>query len=111
MPTRTSLRDGWLAQFSDLEPMLNGADYARKWQFRPGFQDVLDTLNAGLPEAFPGAKTAQGVLDDAQSVGEQVRAREQRSDLWSKLSFCRVCVLRAEEDHRPGKKQHVTRNT
>jgi multiple sugar transport system substrate-binding protein len=75
MPTRTSLRDGWLAQFSDLEPMLNGADYARKWQFRPGFQDVLDTMNAGLQEAFTGGKTAQGVLDEAQAVGEQVLAR------------------------------------
>ncbi|HHY57883.1 MAG TPA: ABC transporter substrate-binding protein, partial [Chloroflexi bacterium] len=36
MPTRQSLREGWLAQYPNLEPFLNGADYAHKWQFRPG---------------------------------------------------------------------------
>jgi multiple sugar transport system substrate-binding protein len=75
MPTRQSLRDGWLAQYPNLEPMLNGADYARKWQFRPGFSDVLDTINAGLQEAFTGTKTPQAVLSETQSVGEQVLAR------------------------------------
>jgi multiple sugar transport system substrate-binding protein len=72
MPTRASLREGWLAQYAELEPMLNGADYARKWQFRSGFSDVLDTLNAGLQEAFTGTKSAQQVLEEAQSVGQQV---------------------------------------
>ena len=75
MPTRQSLSEGWLAQYTELEPMLKGADYARKWQFRPGFSDVLDTINAGLQEAFTGSKTAQAVLSEAQSVGEQVLAR------------------------------------
>lgn len=75
MPTRQSLRDGWLAQYPNLEPMLNGADYARKWQFRPGFGDVLDTINAGLQEAFTGTKTPQAVLNETQSVGAQVLAR------------------------------------
>lgn len=75
MPTRQSLRDGWLAMYPELEPFLNGAEYARKWQFRPGFADVLDTINSGLQEAFSGLKTPQQVLDEAQSVGEQVLAR------------------------------------
>lgn len=75
MPTRQSLRNGWLAMYPELEPFLNGAEYARKWQFRPGFADVLDTINSGLQEAFSGLKTPQQVLDEAQSVGEQVLAR------------------------------------
>jgi multiple sugar transport system substrate-binding protein len=75
MPTRQSLREGWLAMYPELEPFLNGAEYARKWQFRPGFADVLDTINSGLQEAFSGLKTPQQVLDEAQSVGEQVLAR------------------------------------
>lgn len=75
MPTRQSLRDGWLAMYPELEPFLNGAEYARKWQFRPGFADVLDTINSGLQEAFGGLKTPQQVLDEAQSVGEQVLAQ------------------------------------
>ncbi|WP_298983674.1 ABC transporter substrate-binding protein [Caldilinea sp.] len=75
MPTRQSLREGWLAMYPELEPFLNGAEYARKWQFRPGFADVLDTINSGLQEAFSGLKTPQQVLEEAQSVGEQVLAR------------------------------------
>ncbi len=75
MPTRASLADGWLAQYPDLEPLLKGADYAQKWQFRPGFQDVLDTINSGLQEAFTGNKLPEAVLQDAQDVGQQVLSR------------------------------------
>ena len=72
MPTRASLSDGWLEQFPDLQPFLAGADYARPWQFRPGFQDVLDTINAGLQIAFTGGSTAESVLSEAQDVGNEV---------------------------------------
>lgn len=72
MPTRASLAEGWLEQYPDLQPFIAGADYARKWQFRPGFQDVLDTVNAGLQEAFTGNRTAEGVLEEAQEVGTEV---------------------------------------
>jgi multiple sugar transport system substrate-binding protein len=72
MPTRQSLSADWLAQFPELEPFLLGADYARPWQFRPGFQDVLDTVNAGMQEAFLGTTTADLVLSNAQEVGTEV---------------------------------------
>lgn len=72
MPTRQSLSEGWLAEYPDLEPFLAGAAYAHPWQFRPGFQDVLDTINAGLQTAFTGASTADQVLSEAQEVGNEV---------------------------------------
>jgi len=72
MPTRQSLSEDWLAQFPDYEPFLAGAEYARPWQFRPGFQDVLDTINAGLQQAFAGTYTADQVLGEAQEVGNDV---------------------------------------
>lgn len=75
MPTRASLRDGWLEMYSDLEPFLNGADYAHKWQFRPGFNDVLDTINDGLQQAFAGSITAARVLEQADNVGAEVMSR------------------------------------
>ena len=75
MPTRESLREGWLAQFPDLQPFLDGAEYAHPWQFRPGFQDVLDTINDGLQQAFAGTALPETVLENAQEVGEEVLAR------------------------------------
>lgn len=72
MPTRQSLRDSWLEQFPDLEPFLTGADYSHPWQFRPGFSDVMDTINSGLQQAFTGAYTGEQVLSEAQEVGNDV---------------------------------------
>lgn len=72
MPTRASLRDGWLEQYPDLEPFLAGAAYSYPWQFRPGFQDVLDTLNSGMQQAFTGVYTSDQVLSEAQEVGNEV---------------------------------------
>ena len=72
MPTRASLEAGWLEQYPDLQPFIAGAAYAKKWQFRPGFQDVLDAFNAGLQDAFAGNQTAENVLENAQDVGSQV---------------------------------------
>lgn len=75
MPTRQSLRAGWLEQFGDLEPFLNGADYAQKWQFRPGFNDVLDTINNGLQQLYTGSVLVEDVLQDAEEVGNEVLSR------------------------------------
>jgi multiple sugar transport system substrate-binding protein len=75
MPTRASLADQWLEQFPDLAPFLAGAEYARPWQFVPGFQDVLDTINAGLQQAMAGSVLPEDVLMEAEDVGNQVLAR------------------------------------
>ena len=75
MPTRASLAEGWLAQYPDLKPFIAGAEYAHKWQFRPGFQDVLDAFNAGLQDAFAGNQTADTVLSSVQDVGNQVLSK------------------------------------
>ncbi|MCB0046326.1 MAG: ABC transporter substrate-binding protein [Caldilineaceae bacterium] len=75
MPTRASLRDGWLEQYPDQEAFLNGAEYAYPWQFRPGFSDVLDTFNSGLQEAMAGTKSVDAVLSDTETVGTEVLNR------------------------------------
>lgn len=75
MPTRASLRDHWLGEFPDLEPFLNGADYAVPWQFPAGFQEVMDQINADLQQAFAGTASVDQVLSNAQSVGTEVLGR------------------------------------
>ena len=72
MPTRASLSDAWLEQFPDLEPFLAGAEYARPWQFRPGFSDVMNAFNSGLQQAFTGVYTTDQVLSDTQEAGTEV---------------------------------------
>ena len=72
MPTRESLSAGWLEQYPELEPFINGAAYSHPWQFRPGFADVMDTINSGMQEAFLGLTTSEQVLQQAQDVGTQV---------------------------------------
>lgn len=74
MPTRASLREGWLELFPNLEPYLNGAEYARKWQFVPGFQAVLDKVNEQLSLVMAGNQTARGALAEIERVGNEVLA-------------------------------------
>ncbi len=75
MPTRASLADGWTAQYPELEPFLAGAENANPWQFRPGFQDVLDTMNDGLQQAFSGTLLSEDVLSNTEEVGTEVLNR------------------------------------
>ena len=75
MPTSRSLRDHWLEKFPDLEPFLHGAEYAHPWQFRPGFQDVLDTINDGIQQAMAGSMLPEDVLLQAEEVGNEVLSR------------------------------------
>jgi multiple sugar transport system substrate-binding protein len=77
MPTRISLREGWLEQFPDLEPFLNGAEYAHGWQFTTGFGDVLNTVNDGLLEMFDGSLDPQDLLDEVEEVGNEILAEAQ----------------------------------
>lgn len=75
MPTRASLREGWLEKFPHLEPFLNGAEYAHGWQFTSGFGDVLNTINDGLKEVFNGSMFSEDVLEDAEKVGNEILTR------------------------------------
>lgn len=75
MPTRQSLRDHWLEQFPKLQPFLDSADFAHSWQFRPGFQDFIDTFAAGLEQAFSGSILPEDVLTEAEEVGNEILAR------------------------------------
>jgi multiple sugar transport system substrate-binding protein len=75
MPTRQSLRDHWLEQFPDLQPFLDSAEFAHPWQFRPGFQDFIDTFASGLEQAFAGTMLPEDVLAEAEEVANEILAR------------------------------------
>ncbi len=75
MPTRASLREGWVTQFPELQPFLNGAEYARPWQFFPGFQQVLDSISSGLQQLYTGGVLPEDVLKTASDTGAEVLAK------------------------------------
>lgn len=78
MPTRESVQDDWVGANPDLEAFITGAEYARPFQFVPGFQQVLDALDNGMQGIADGSGSIDSVIDEAQQAGE--RALEQPSD-------------------------------
>ncbi len=75
MPTRKSLREGWVQKFPNLKVFLDGADYAHPWQFGPGFTVVTDAINKGIQEIVAGQSTSDAVLQTVQKAGEDVLAQ------------------------------------
>jgi multiple sugar transport system substrate-binding protein len=72
MPARESVREDWLAQFPDLEPLLTGAEYARAFQFPPGFGDVLGVFNNDAAAIADADGTVDGLVEETTSAGQGV---------------------------------------
>ncbi len=72
MPTRKSLRDGWLQKFPDLQAFLAGADYARKWQFVPGWNAVKDKADAQVQNIFGGQQTPEDALTEIEKTETEI---------------------------------------
>jgi multiple sugar transport system substrate-binding protein len=72
MPARLSLRDGWLADKPELEPFLNGAEYAHAWQFTPGFGDVVTEFNTQFEQLIAGDITVDDLIAAVTEAGESV---------------------------------------
>jgi multiple sugar transport system substrate-binding protein len=72
MPARESLRDGWLADKPELEPFLNGAEYAQPWQFTPGFGDVVTEFNTQFEQLIAGDITVDDLVTSVTEAGESV---------------------------------------
>jgi multiple sugar transport system substrate-binding protein len=71
LPSRPSIADDWLASNPDLEAYVAGAEYARGFQFVPGFQAVLDVLNAGIQGIAAGDADPATVLAETQQAAEE----------------------------------------
>ena len=72
MPARESLRDEWLAGKPDLEPFLDGAEYAQPWQFTPGFGDVVTEFNTAFEQLIAGDITVDELVTSVTEAGESV---------------------------------------
>ncbi|MBX3062426.1 MAG: ABC transporter substrate-binding protein [Anaerolineae bacterium] len=76
MPTRQSLTEGWLSKFPDLKAFSDGAAYAHKWQFIPGWGAVNDKISEQLSLVFAGQQTPEDALAEIEKTGNDVIAKK-----------------------------------
>ncbi len=72
MPAHASVADKWLAARPELKPFVNGAAYAHKFQFVPGFGDVQGEFNKGLKAVFNGEKSFDDYANGVDKAGNSV---------------------------------------
>lgn len=72
MPARASARDTWLSQRPELEAFLTGAEYAHKWQFRPGFGDVVGVFDEQAQAIVAGDGTVDRLIEETAAAGRDV---------------------------------------
>lgn len=72
MPAHASVKDKWLSARPDLKPFVDGAAYARKFQFVPGFGDVQGEFNKGLKDVFGGQKSFEDYATAVDKAGNSV---------------------------------------
>lgn len=72
MPSRESLAGQWLAGKPELKAFVDGAAYAKKGVFIPGFAAVVDTMNDGIQGLAAGDRTVDQVVSSTQQAGQNV---------------------------------------
>lgn len=77
IPPAMSAADTWLAAIGPEigQAFLDGAEYAHKWQFPVGFQEVFDTFNADLQLAFDEQVLVDDMIINTLGVAEEVLYR------------------------------------
>jgi multiple sugar transport system substrate-binding protein len=72
MPARQSVVDEWLAERPELEAFVKGADYARRWGFRPGFGDVTGVFTDEANAIVDGDGSVERLIQQVNAAGEDV---------------------------------------
>lgn len=70
MPGRESLAGAWTDAHPDLAAFLAGAEYARPFQFVPGFTAVVDVLNDGIQGIAAGNRQVDEVIGQVDDAGQ-----------------------------------------
>lgn len=73
LPARASVGDLWLkTRGEEFAPFVTGASYAVAPVFPLGFADFTDIVDKGMNEVIAGEKTAQELLDEANTVAQEL---------------------------------------
>lgn len=72
MPARMSVAGDWLAPRPELAPFLDGAEYARRWGFKPGANDLVGVFNEMAEGLVVGDVTVDDLIAEVVDAGESV---------------------------------------
>jgi multiple sugar transport system substrate-binding protein len=72
MPARASVAEQWLADHPELEAFVVGADYAHRWGFAPGFNDVVGVFNDQANAIVDGDGSVDDLISETVAAGEDV---------------------------------------
>ncbi|HLY29010.1 MAG TPA: ABC transporter substrate-binding protein [Aggregatilineales bacterium] len=75
MPSRQSLATEWLAKFPEQKVYLDGAKYAHRWGFVPGFNAVNDDINKQIDLVEAGSETVADALAEIEKTGNDVLSK------------------------------------
>lgn len=71
LPARTALLDTWLLAYPAQSTFAQELAIAHPWQFRAGFQPVVDVINDGLQKIYGGFVLPASVLAEADAIGNE----------------------------------------
>lgn len=72
MPARQSVAEDWIAGHQDLAAFVSGIDYATKWGFVPGFNDVIGVFADEANAIVDGDGSVDDLIAETQAAGEDV---------------------------------------
>jgi multiple sugar transport system substrate-binding protein len=73
MPARESVAADWLSPRPELEAFLIGADYARRWGFKPGANDLVGVFNEMAEALAAGDVTVDELVEEVQGAESVLR--------------------------------------
>jgi multiple sugar transport system substrate-binding protein len=75
MPARASLAEKFTEVYPELDAYVKGAEYAKTWQFVPGWGAVQDEANAQIQRVFNGETTPEDAIAAIEKAGNDILAK------------------------------------
>ncbi len=75
MPARQSVADDWLAPRPHLAAFMEGSQYARRWGFKPGANDLVGVFNEMAEALIVGDVTVDEMIEEVVDAGASVLGR------------------------------------
>jgi multiple sugar transport system substrate-binding protein len=72
MPARQSVAENWTGDHENLGAFVSGIEYAKRWGFIPGFNDVIGVFAEQANAVVDGDATVEDLVTETQSAGEDL---------------------------------------